>query len=211
MAAKAVLVAAFFSSLLAAPLSAHNLIRAETAPGTFGSAIPIADPGVSRVYYGQVDAASPRLWFRFQGKAGDRIYLSVGVPRISRLERLKPAAALVGPGLGPPGPGFELPPGTGARALSVAEQPREFHEEFTGTYSWIWVEETVSLPADGTYYFVAYAPEPLPAGAKLWMAIGTRESFSLADILGLFSVVRFVREYHEVKAGRAGTSPGRGR
>ncbi len=95
--------------------------------------------------------------------------------------------------------GFDLPAGAGASVIPAAERPREFHEEFTGTESWIWIEETHPLPASGTYYFVAYLTGAVSDGDKLWMAIGTREVFGLADILGIFSVRAFVREFHELK------------
>ncbi len=185
------------------PAFAHNLITSETAPSSWGSSISIDDPTVSRVYYSRLDPSRPRTWFRFTGKAGDRVYLSTGVPVSDRLSGFRPISALVGPGLPPGDPGFDLPPGAGLLVLAPSGSPREFHEEVTGTDSWIIVEETVTLPATGEYWFVAYPQDPAEAAArrwdKLWMAIGTRERFGIADIFRLGSIRRYVRGFHEVQ------------
>jgi hypothetical protein len=182
---------------------AHNLITAETTPSSWGSSISIDDPTVSRVYYSRLDPARPQTWFRFRGKAGDGVYLSTGVPVLDRLSGFRPFSALVGPGLPPGDPGFELPPGAGLQLLAPSGSPREFHEEVTGTVSWIVMEETVTLPAAGEYWFVAYPGDAAEAAArqwdKLWMAIGTKERFGLKDIVRLGSIRRHVREFHELK------------
>lgn len=163
----------------AAPGFAHNLVTSETAPGSWGSSISIDDPTVSRVY------------------------VSTGVPVIGRLSGFRPFSAIVGPGLPPADLGFELPPAAGAQVLAPGSSPREFHEGVTGTDSWIVMEETVTLPAAGEYWFVAFAGDPAEAAArqwdKLWMAIGTKERFGIADIFRLGSIRRHVREFHEVK------------
>lgn len=198
-----VLAGLFLLGTAAAPAFAHNLITSETAPSSWGSSISIDDPTVSRVYYSRLDPNRPQTWFRFKGKAGDRIYLSTGVPVIDRLAGFRPFSALVGPGLPPGDPGFDLPPGAGMQVLAPSGSPREFHEEVTGTTSWIVMEETVALPAAGEYWFVAYPQDPAEAASrtwdKLWMAIGTKERFGLKDIFRLGSIRRYVREFHEVK------------
>lgn len=126
----------------AAPGFAHNLVTSETAPGSWGSSISIDDPTVSRVY------------------------VSTGVPVIGRLSGFRPFSAIVGPGLPPAGLGFELPPAAGAQVLAPGSSPREFHEGVTGTDSWIVMEETVTLPAAGEYWFVAFAGDPAEAAAR---------------------------------------------
>ena len=189
---------------LAAPRAfAHNLITSNTAPSSWGSALGIDDPSVSRVYYSRLDPARPQTWFRFEGKAGDSIYLSVGVPVIGRLAGFRPFSALVGPGLPTADLGFELPPGLGAQVFPPEASPHEFHEGVTGTNSWIVMEQTVTLPESGTYYFVGYPLDPAEAAGrqwdKLWMAIGTKERFGLKDIFRLGTIKRHVRDFHEVK------------
>jgi hypothetical protein len=201
MSRKIVLLAwlLFGFALLGPRAFAHNLITTETAPSTYGGAITIGDPSVSRVYYSQFDPARPQTWFRFEAKAGDRVYLSVGVPKIERLRGFRPFSALVGPGLPPPELPFDSPPGLGAQVLVPAADPREFHEGVTGTDSWIVMEQTVAIPETGTYYFVAYPEVASESQNKLWMAIGTKERFGLKDLLRLGTIKRFVRDFHEVR------------
>ena len=68
---------------------AHNLIRADSAPNDWSDPLPIERPDVSQVYYARLEAVRRQVWFRFSGKAGDRIWFQVGVPVLDRLtERL---------------------------------------------------------------------------------------------------------------------------
>jgi hypothetical protein len=87
----------------------------------------------------------------------------------------------------------------GGRFISPEGEPLFFHEPVTGTDSWILIETTVRLPATGRYYVVAYPDDATPPGDKLWMAIGTKERFGLADLLNLGKIKRFVRSFHEVQ------------
>ena len=80
---------------------AHVLLRAETPPSSWTGALSVRDPGVSQVFYGSVGPGRARVWFRFEGKTGDRIPFTVGVPNIKRLEGFRPSAAIIGSGLPP--------------------------------------------------------------------------------------------------------------
>lgn len=192
-------VAVVLALLAAAPaLHAHNLIRADSAPNDWSDPLPIERPDVSQVYYARLEGIRRQVWFRFTGKAGDRIRFQVGVPVLERLRGLEPRAALVGPGFPAADLGFELPPATGAVVFAPAGQPREFHEEFTGTSSWIWLEEEYVLPYAGTWYIVAFSDDIVSAEDKLWLAIGTKERFGLGDLFRFGSIRRFVRAFHEV-------------
>jgi hypothetical protein len=205
MTRKTVLLAGLlFGLIVLGPRAfAHNLITSESAPSTYGGAIAIGDPSVSRVYYSRLDPAQPQTWFRFEAKAGEKVYLSVGVPKIERLNGFRPFSALVGPGLPPAELPFASPPGLGAEVLAPTVDAREFHEGVTGTDSWIVMEQTVAIPETGTYYFVAYPANPAESRDrlenKLWMAIGTKERFGLKDLFRLGTIKRFVRDFHEVK------------
>ncbi len=180
--------------------TAHNLVRASTEPSDWSDPVPIDRPDVSQVYYARLDEDRRQVWFRFTGKAGDRIWFQVGVPVLDRLRDLVPRAAVVGPGLTSDGdPGIALPPGTGAVVFESAAAPRYFDEEFTGTESWIRLEREYVLPADGTWYVVAWSPAPASADDKLWLAIGTKERFGLGDLFRFGAIKRFVRTFHEVR------------
>lgn len=178
---------------------AHNLIREETRPNTWADPLPIDHPDVSQVYYARLEGVRRQVWFRFSGEAGDHIWFQVGVPVIERLAGLEPRAALVGPGLPAVDVGFDLPPGLGVLVFAPAGRPREFHEEFTGTSSWIWLEQEYVLPASGTWYVVAFSDTAIGADDKLWLAIGTKERFGIGDLFRFGSIKRFVRAFHEVR------------
>ena len=198
MTRRIVLVVCVLSVVISAHAFAHVLIRAETAPSSWAGAVSVRDPGVSQVYYGNVGPGRARVWFRFQGKAGDRIPFTVGVPFIDRLEGYQPSAAIIGSGLPPPPDTIDVPGGLGALIFAPRGKARVFHEEFTGTTSWIVIEQAYTLPAEGTWYLLAFADDANPAHDKLWLAIGDREVFGPADVLCFFSVRRFVRDFHEL-------------
>jgi hypothetical protein len=197
---KLVICAAIFLALLGASAAqAHNLIAEDSSPNTWSSPVQIGDPQVSQVYYCALEPARRQIWFRFKGKAGDRIWFQVGVPVIERLRGLNPRAAVVGPGLPPADIGFDLPPGQGIQVFEARGAPREFHEEFTGTSSWIVIEQEYILPSAGTWYLVAFSDTAVSDSDKLWLAIGAKERFSLGDLFRFGAIRRFVRGFHEVK------------
>jgi hypothetical protein len=186
-------------ALAAVPAQAHNLIAEDSSPNSWSSPVSIADPQVSQVYYCALEAVRRQLWFRFTGKAGDCIWIQVGVPLLERLRGLRPSAAVVGPGLPATDLGFDLPPDHGAVVLETPQSPRSFDEPFTGTSSWIWIEQEYTLPAPGTWYVVAFSDLPASDRDKLWLAIGTKERFGLGDLVRFGAIRRFVRKFHEVQ------------
>jgi hypothetical protein len=196
----AVRIAVLFALVAGAQVAqAHNLVAESSSPNSWSDPVPIGDPQVSQVYYCRLEGTRRQIWFRFNGKAGDRIWFQVGVPVIERLRGLIPKAAVAGPGLPAVDTGFELPPGDGALVFDAQGQPLEFHEEFTGTSSWIVIEQEYVLPSGGTWYVVAFSDTPVTDSDKLWLAIGTKERFGLADLFRMGSIRRFVRGFHEVK------------
>jgi hypothetical protein len=113
----------FLAFLAAAQAAqAHNLISAQSSPNSWSAPAPIGDPQVSQVYYCRLEAVRRQIWFRFSGKAGDRIWFQVGVPVIERLRGLRPKAAVVGPGLPLANIGFELPADQGAIVFEAREE-----------------------------------------------------------------------------------------
>jgi len=159
-------------------------------------ALPVEEIDVSQVVYGELTAAAPTLWLSLEGKAGDPLHLSLGVPVIDRLRAFRPALALVGPGLPAASVPFAVPEGLGVSILTPDSEPAFFPEPFTGTDSWILRDADLPLPVTGRYYVVAYSP--IQEAGKLWVAIGTREAFGFKDFLTLPSVARDVRAFHEV-------------
>jgi len=196
--ARRLLLAALMAQMVAGTAWAHRLITAETQPSSAEAAIHIKRFAVSQVYYSEVEPERPTTWFTFQGEAGDRVVLSLGVPVIHRLEGFRPVVVLIGPGLPEQTLPFASPAATG-RIYEPAAEPAVFHEHVTGTDSWMLVREETVLPETGRYYLAAYAGGDLPDRPKLWLSIGYLERFKLRDILGFFGIRRHVRRFHEIR------------
>jgi len=181
---------------------AHKPVSIGGTYPTFDGALAVTDIDVSQVAYAELVAPDHALWLVLEAAAGTPLHLSLALPVLARLAQARPSIAVLGPGLPTIDLPLEIPPGVGGILLETSDvaEPRFFHEPFTGTDSWILLDETVDLPETGTYYVVAWpSGEPID---KLWVAIGVREQFGLRDILSLHTVVREVRAFHEVRADR---------
>ncbi len=185
---------------------AHRLIENDGTHVDAATALAVAEPGVSQLILHEVSETNEEVWLTFGGTAGDSVYLQLGVPVIENLSGYLPAVALVGPGLPSATVPFDLPNGTGALTFEASSSEVEFFSEpFTGTESWIYVEEDVTLPSTGTYYIVGYHPED--AAGKLWIAFGREEQFGISDILAYPETLRTVRDFHEVSDEPVGIIP----
>jgi hypothetical protein len=194
------MVAAITAALMLSSGSAwaHQPIETEADLGTWQEAKEIEHPDVSQVIYRELDPAEPAVWLSFPVLAGQEIYFSLGVPKIARLEGFRPYIAVVGLGFPAAELPVELPPGAGALILEPSGTPKAFYEPFTGTDSLILLAQTVRFDTAGTYRVVAYVPEPLPPGAKLWVAIGDKEQWGFGDLLRMPAIIDEVRAFHEV-------------
>lgn len=165
------------------------------------SAISLGDVNVSRVVYHEVTADSPQLWLTFIGVADQNLYVQLGLPAIERLASYRPSVAILGPGLPAVDLPFDVPAGLGGVLLSSGDvaNPTVFDEPFSGTRSWILLEQDITLPQAGTSYVVAFDPTGQPG--KLWVATGREEQFSLDEIGQLSGVLQQVRAFHESSAG----------
>ena len=193
----------------AAAVHAHKPVSIGGAFSTFDQALEMTDIDVSQVAYVELTQTDRALWLVFAAAAKTRLDVSLGVPVIERLADYRPSLAVLGPGLPAIDLPFEMPSGVGGIIFDTAgEEPRFFHEPFTGTDSWILLEGAVELPEEGTHYIVAWPPSEVVD--KLWVAIGVREQFGLSDVLSLPAIIDDVREFHEV-APRAsdGNTPGK--
>jgi hypothetical protein len=193
--------------LVFAPVAAaHRLIINDGTHVDADSALVVTEPDVSQLILHEVAEGNEEVWLTFQGTAGDSAYLQLGVPVIEALTDYHPAVALVGPGLPAATLPFSIPNGAGALTFEAADfQPQFFSEPFTGTESWIYVEETVTLPADGAYFIVGYHPDR--AAGKLWVAFGRQEVFGIPDILAYPDTLCEVRTFHEVSRQPLGIIP----
>ena len=181
---------------------AHQPIISDGSAIDAAHAIKLKDVQVSRVVYHRVTAKAPQLWLTFDVDQPQKLHLLLGVPLIKRLSKYRPALVLLGPGLPKAELPFEVPGDAGGLAFDSrkAGAPRAFYEPFTGTSSWIMSQNDVELPQAGRYYVVAYDPDGEPG--KLWVALGTKESFGLKDMLMLPKVIAKVRAFHEMTDSR---------
>ena len=179
-------------------LGAHRPILTEKQPISMESSLLIEDPTVSQVVYREViPKNSGQTWLRFEGVVGQEITVGSGVPVILRLLGYSQYLAVVGFGLPEKPSGLSLPKGLGAVVYPPSESPRYFHEPFTGTNSWILVDDIFTVPANGTYYLVLYSPTVVEKG-KIWITIGKKEQFGLEDLFVFSEWKRKVRAFHEV-------------
>ena len=181
------------------PLYAHRPVFTDDAATSPDTAIPLTEPHISQVVYREITEKTPQIWLTFEVPKDFELYIQVGVPVIDRLEKFRPAMAVVGPGLPSEKVPFEIPESTGAKVFATKEvaKPRFFNEHFTGTQSWILRSETIPLKEPGRYYLVAYSPDKQKG--KLWLSIGKQESFTAEDWKQFPTWRKLIREFHEVK------------
>jgi len=177
---------------------AHNPIVIDGGPTDVTTAYRIADISVSRVAYHHAKPGQPFLWLTFDGKAGQLLEFQMGVPKIDRYADVRPATALLGPGLpAPPEFPFTVPTGMGAVVFTTeGQEPTVFNEEFTGTVDWMFKEESFTLPQDGKYYMVSYLPSS--EEGKFWIAPGKKEAFGLWDFIRMPVIIIEARNFHEI-------------
>ena len=156
----------------------------------------VDDPNISIVVYQDITCEIDQIWLNFEGIAGFEVYIQGGIPQIDRLENYKPHIALLAPGL-PEAEAlpFDVPEGLGAILLSPEDEPSDFYEPFTQTDSWIWIEEYVTLPEDGTAYLVGWNEEQYTG--KMWIATGTVEDFSDVAMTEFIEWGEYVNNFHE--------------
>ena len=171
------------------PAAAHSPVDNDGSHSTSDNAIVISDPGLSQVVYHEVTPEQPEIWLTFEGMADQEVFVQLGIPVIDELEDYRPSVAII----------EAEEQATKDEALifdSSDATPELFFEPFTGTSSYILVEETVSLPHDGQYFVRAYHPSS--ETGKLWVAIGQREEFGLELILDGPRIVFETRAFHDV-------------
>ncbi len=114
----------------------------------------MADPAISQVVVSRDNRNQPQAWLTFTVPEGFDLFVQIGIPVLPRLKDFRPALALIGPGLPKDPAPFPLPDGMGSLIFPTKEvqNPRFFHEHFTGTDSWILRSETVRLKTGGALF-----------------------------------------------------------
>lgn len=162
------------------------------------TALQLEEVDVSQVVYSKFSADHSELWLRFDSDQAIDLYVSLGIPVLDRLTTYRPGLAVLGLDMPAVDLPAAVPEGYGGVVFqpSSSEEPLFFHEPFTGTDSWILLEESVSLPGPGRYYIVVWPPKGIYD--KVWVAVGVKEKFGLKDFLSLPIIVRDVRAFHEI-------------
>lgn len=190
--------------LMCSATEAHRPIFSEQIASTAEDAIVISDPCVSQVIYRELAEKTPQVWLGFDVEADFELFVQIGVPALERLKGFRPCFSVVGPGLPKIESKIRLPEGVGAKSFCTnkVKKPRFFHEHFTGTDSWILRSETVTLPNKGRYYVAAY--DPGKSAGKLWLSVGKKEVFSVADMALFPGWKQKIRAFHEVQDEKHG-------
>jgi len=163
-------------------------------------AVELSDPDVSQVVYGELPVGRASLWVAVDVTEPMDLHLTLGVPLLEGLRTFRPQLAVLGPDLPELDIAVPIPAGLGGLLVitSRIDDAPTFHEPVTDTKSWLLGEATVRLPSPGRYYLVAWSASAV--SGKAWIAVGTREDFGWADLVGLPQTIRAVRAFHEVGA-----------
>jgi len=169
-------------------VSAHRLVAIDEAFPSPLEALRIETLDISQVAYVELTPEAPELWLVFEVAEPMDLHLSLGIPELERLTDFRPRLSVVREPTGEEFATFDT---------SDIVAPEAFYEPFTGTSSWILVDETLPILEPGTYYVRASASPS--AADKLWVAVGRSEVFGWDDIFSFPSVVRDVRAFHEAE------------
>jgi len=191
-----VFLCVIFLLVISSFILAHAPIVSIMSGANISNAIPINDIQISQVLYKVLEKDSSFVWLTFQAKKGDSLYFQIGTPKTDKYKELKPAVAIVGPGLPKTNNlPFEIPHGMGALLFESTDQPQAFYEPVTDTNSWIQLTKTIILPETGKYYIVGYFPPNGQAG-NLFIAIGKIERFTWQDIVNVFKILPEIRAFY---------------
>jgi len=190
--------------VLCLPVQAHRPIFGEKAATDPNTAVLITQPAISQVIYRKVTKESKQVWLAFDVKEGFELFMQIGVPVLDHLKGFRPAMLVAGPGLPKGDFQVELPNEIGAKDFPTdsIKEPRFFHEHFTGTDSWILRSQTVVLPKSGRYYVVAYVPSG--QNGKLWLSVGRKEAFGVAEWAKFGEWKKRIRKFHEASEDTGG-------
>lgn len=184
--------------ILCSVAQAHRPIFSDRVATDPNTAVLISQPAISQVIYREITNDAEQVWLAFDANEGFELFIQIGVPVLDRLKEFRPAMLVVGPGLSEEDIPFELPQGVGAKCFPThsVKKPRFFKEHFTGTDSWILRSDTVKIPKSGRYYVVAHVPSG--EKGKLWLSVGKKESFGLAEWAQFGEWKKKIRKFHEI-------------
>lgn len=198
------LISIVLTMILCRMAQAHRPVFSEKAATDPNTAVLITQPNISQVIYREITEDTKQVWLAFDANKGFTLFLQIGVPVLERLREFRPSILVMGPGLPENILEAYLPKDMGAKYFPTdsIKKPRFFHEHFTGTDSWILRSETLVLPRSGRYYVVAYVPSG--EKGKLWLSVGKKEAFGLAEWAKFGEWKKRIRKFHEINEKKRG-------
>jgi uncharacterized protein (TIGR03382 family) len=182
-------------TLVASALAHQPFVVGDDASSA-GAAFVDEEPEVSIVVYAEPTCEAPEVWLALDAAPGDELYFQLGIPVADSLDDWRPRIALVAPGLPDVDLGIPIHEVTGAQVFTPDAEPQRFDEPFSGTSSWILVEERVVLPEGGPAWLVAFQPDGTVA--RLWVAVGEIERFDQDDWDRIADLMDDVRAFHGI-------------
>jgi hypothetical protein len=151
------------------------------------SALEISDISVSKVIYQRLTLANPESWIKFNSSEDTVLHMQIGIPKITYLEDYRPNVEI-----------FENTISDKGLIMSAEYKnpPKEFHEPFTNTYSWILYDQKIALKKNQTYYISSYEIEKKTG--KLWIGIGYKEQFNVSDWITLPASINDIQKFHKI-------------
>ena len=150
------------------------------------SALEISDISVSKVIYQRLTPTNSNSWIKFNSSEDTVLHMQIGIPKIPYLEDYRPNVEI-----------FEntISDKTLIMSAEYKNPPKEFHEPFTNTYSWILYDEKIALKKNQIYYILSY--EKVEKSGKLWIGIGYKEEFSVSDWITLPASINDIQKFHK--------------
>jgi len=144
------------------------------------TAIPVEEPAVSRVLYGQL-AEGEMIYYSFNMEQGERIVLGLIVPVKQERQDFTPDLILIGPGIPDEGKvpeGLQVPEGSGVKVFSGRLPESPVYEGFSPSAFYSLASPDLKAPESGTYYAVASAAQ---GEGNYGVIIGYEEAFTLKE------------------------------
>jgi hypothetical protein len=165
--------------LVYAPMAlAHTPLKPGEENNSLESAFEIPDPTKSWTLYRELHEAGEAEYFELHLEPGDRLRISLYVPRGE--EGFLPSLVVMGPGIGSEDelPEFvEAPEGVGFDLIEPERSEKPEYEPFTPASYYYVADFDLVVPDHETYHFAVYGPRH----GRYGVAVGTREEFTLVE------------------------------
>jgi len=148
---------------------------------SYDTAYDVEDYELSIAIYGSLTQGT-RNYYEIDGKAGDKLFCQLLVPKNESIENFTPSLAIIGPGLPKTQekPPMELPEGYGFVMIDF-EKTKDFFEPFTQTSYIMGKEVRVELPRTAKYFIEVHNNNS--QGGRYALAVGEREEWGIREII----------------------------